>query len=297
MKKLILFLPFILSAFMFPDFRPCLLKYSYIKNSLPVSKNYSLKFGAEKCDIYDPFTKMCFIKHQNKRVLKFFVYPKLGWWAGSIKNDEIYVGNYAKKEIFFTPALLSVKSAKNSVIADMFCRAIGVGRGDGFIKADMVTHFLKYRYWGDIGIDVNKNMEIISFDPFYVKGVKLGDKILKINGKKADVRTFEEAVIKGKVSNCVKLTLQDKTISVSIRKRKYLYTPLEIFGIYVNKNLEVKLSKALKKRYFLKDGAKIVKVNGIKISSFKELKRALSTYNNVTITLLQNGLETKIPLR
>ena len=298
MKKLLFFIPLFLFASAFPDFRPCLEKYSYIKNSVPVTKTKSITFDKLDCINYDPFTGMCVIKHKNKKFIRFFKNPKLGWWAASVKKNEIYVGNFAKDEVFFNPALLSVKSAKNSVITDMFCRAIGIGKGEGFIKGDMVLHFVKYGYWGDAGIEADEDMKIVSFDPFYIKGLHLGDKILKINGKKAKPDIFKKYIIQGIQGKKVVLNINGKIIKISLRKKKYLFTPLEYFGIKVNKNMIItKLSERLKKRYYIKEGAKIIKINGSKIKTFEELKKAVSTYKNVTISVLDDGILINIPLR
>jgi hypothetical protein len=280
------------------DFSPCLKKYNFIEDSVPVSRNLSVTFNKSNCFKYDPFTGMCIIKHKNKRVVKFFYKPKLAWWMASIKENEIYVGNFAKDNIFFTPAKLSVKSAKNSIISDMFCRAVGIGRGDGFIKADMVMHFINTGYWGDIGIDVDENMKIVSFDPFYVKGIKLNDKILKINGKKADFKTFQKYILMAKTNKIVNVTINNKTLKLKIRKKKYLFTPLEHYGILVNKDLVIiKFPEKIKRKYYLKEGAKIIAVNKKKITSFLQLKQLLSTYKNVTITLSIEGMTFTIPLR
>jgi membrane-associated protease RseP (regulator of RpoE activity) len=298
MKKLLIFLPFILIASTYPDFRPCFQKYSYIKNQIPITKTKSVTFDKKNCLNYDPFTGICVISHKNKKIVKFFDKPKLGWWASSIRHNEIYVGNFAKDEIFFIPAILSVKSPKNSVITDMFCRAIGVGNGDGFIKGDMVKHFVKYGYWGDIGIEVDENMKIVSFDPFYVKNLKIGDKIIKINSIPANPKIFKEYILKGICNKSVVLNVNGKKIKVKIRKKAYLFTPLEHFGIKVDKNLKViSIPKNLKKTYFIKPGAKIVKVNGKEIKTFEQLKKTLSTYKNVTISLIQQGISATIPLR
>ncbi|GAB6074859.1 DUF7488 domain-containing protein [Nautilia lithotrophica] len=298
MKKLIFFIPLFLLASTYPDFRPCLIKYSFIKNSVPIIKTKSITFKKKNCTDYDPFTGMCVVKSTNKKVIKFFKNPKLGWWAASVKNNEIYVGNYAKNEIFFSPALLSVKAVKNSVVTDMFCRAIGIGRGDGFIKGDMVEHFVKYGYWGDVGIEVDENMKIVSFDPFYVKNIKTGQKIVKINNKNATPETFNKYIIQGIKGKKIVLTINGKNIKLTIRKKKYLYTPLEHFGISVNDQLIItKLPEKLQQIYFIKPGAKIIKVNGVEIKTFEELKKALSTYKNVTISLYQQGITATIPLR
>jgi hypothetical protein len=298
MKKLSVFIPFFLFASVYPDFRPCYLKYSYIKNSVPVTKTRSVTFNKQNCLNYDPFTGMCVIKAKNKKTVKFFHNPKLGWWIAGIRKNEIYVGNYAKKGVFFLPSRMSVKPPKNSVVADMFCRAVGIGNSEGFIDGGMVKHFVRYGYWGDIGIEIDENMKIISFDPFYVKGLKTGDKVQKINAKKASAGIFRRYVLENVCGKKVTLKINGKNYVLKIRKKQYLYTPLEKYGIKVNKDLTLKsLPEKLKKTYFIKEGAKITAVNKIKIKTFEDLKKALSTYKNVTITLLQEGIESTIPLR
>ena len=119
MKKIILLFPLFLFA-AFVNFSPCLKKYDFIEDLIPVSINFSVTFNKNNCFKYDPFTGICVIKQKNKKVVKFFYKPKLAWWMASIKKDEIYVGNFAKDNVFFTPAKLSVKSVKNSVIAICF---------------------------------------------------------------------------------------------------------------------------------------------------------------------------------
>ncbi|MEO1927073.1 MAG: hypothetical protein ABGX26_00070 [Nautiliaceae bacterium] len=296
MKRLILFFPLFLFAVAFPNFRPCLEKYSFISSSIPITKNLSVAFDKRDCLYYDKFTGMCVFNSNNKKVVKFSKALKLGWWIASIKKDEIYVGNFAKDEVFFNPARFSVKSLKNSVISDIFCRAVGIGRGDGFIKGSFVAHFVKYGYWGDVGIDVDKDMNIISFDPFYVKGLRVGEKIKYINGKKADYKLFEKEVLLGVNGKKLKITTS-KTFYVLIRKKVYLFTPLEYFGIKVDKNLNAYFSKSLKEKYFLGDKVKLIAINNHQISSFEDVKRLLSTYKNVTITIKTMGVILKIPLR
>jgi len=293
MKKLIFFLPLFLFAL--ADFSPCLKKYSFIQNSIPISYNLSLTFNKQNCIKYDPFTKMCFIQSKNKKIVKFFNIPKLAWWMASIKKNEIYIGNYAKEMFLFSPAKLSVKTLKNSVISDMFCRAYGAGRSGGFIEGAYINHFLKDGYWGDIGIDIDKNMQITSLDPFYVSGLKVGDKIKFINHHKATPERFAKYILLAKKDQIVTI---NKKYKIKVRKKIYLFTPLIHYGIEVDKNLIItKLPQNIKNRYFLQEGGKIIKVNNKNISSFNELKKALSYNKNVTITINFNGIILNIPLR
>jgi hypothetical protein len=296
MKKIIFIIPLFLFAFI--DLTPCLKKYSFIENSIPVSKNSSIVFGNKNCIKYDPFTGMCLIKEKNKKTVKFYDNPKLAWWMASIKKNKIYVGNFAEDMNFLTPAKLSVKTLKNSVISDMFCRAYGIGRADGFIKSEYIKHFIKYGCWGDVGIDTDENMKIISFDPFYVKGLRLGEKIISINARPATPQIFSKYILLGKPGNIVEIKTAKHIYKIKIRKKEYGFTPLMHFGIVVDKNLTViKLPDNLKEKYYIKEGAKLIKINNKKISSFNELKKALSTYKNVTITLNFQGIILNIPLR
>ncbi len=302
MKKikliLILFPIFLFSKTLYFDFSPCYQKFKFITNEIPVTKTKSVTFNKKNCLYYDEFTGMCVINHKNKKRVNFFDSPKLGWWASSIKKNKIYVGNYASEGLFLTPSKLSIKSIKNSVISDMFCRAIGVGNGDGFIKADLVKHFVNYGYWGDIGIDVDENMNIVSFDPFYVKDIKIGEKIEKINEKRATPKTFTKYILEGILGKSVTVTINHRKYNFKIRKKRYLFTPLSYYGIEVNKNLVItKLPSKIKNRYYINIGAKLIEVNNQKISSFTELKKLLSTYKNVTISIIDQGIKIKIPLR
>jgi len=297
MKKLLFLLPIFLFGGVL-DFRPCLIKYSYIKNSIPISKTKSITFGNKNCIKFDPFTKMCLINSHNKKIVNFFNKPELGWWMASIKNSEIYIGNFAKEGFLLNPSLLSVKTIKNSLVSDLFCRAIGIGDGVGFYKEDLIKHFIKYGYWGDVGIDVNEKLEIISFDPFYVKGIKLKDKIQKINYKKATPKLFKEYILLFKKGKNVVLTINNKDYKLKIRKKDYFFTPLEYFGIKLDENLTLlAIPKKFQTVYFIKPGAKLIKVNQKRVYSLNDVREALSTYKNVTITIKYNELVAQVPIR
>jgi len=297
MKKLLFLLPIFLFGGVL-DFRPCLIKYSYIKNSIPISKTKSITFGNKNCIKFDPFTKMCLINSHNKKIVKFFNKPELGWWMASIKNSEIYIGNFAKEGFLLNPSLLSVKTIKNSLVSDLFCRAIGIGDGVGFYKEDLIKHFIKYGYWGDVGIDVNEKLEIISFDPFYVKGIKLKDKIQKINYKKATPKLFKEYILLFKKGKNVVLTINNKDYKLKIRKKDYFFTPLEYFGIKLDENLTLlAIPKKFQTVYFIKPGAKLIKVNQKRVYSLNDVREALSTYKNVTITIKYKELVAQVPIR
>jgi len=297
MKKLLFLLPIILFGAVL-DFKSCLIKYSYIKDSIPISKTKSIVFGNKNCIRFDPFTKMCLVNSNNKKVVKFFNKPKLAWQMASIKNGKIYIGSFAKEGFLLNPSLLSVKTTKNSLISDLFCRAVGIGNGVGFYKEDLIKHFVKYGYWGDVGIEVNEKLEIVNFDPLYIKGIKLKDKIQKINYKKATPKFFRDYILLFKKGKKVVLTINNKNYKLKIRKKDYFFTPLEYFGIKLNENLTIlAIPKKLQIVYFIKPGAKLIKVNKKRVYSLEDVRKALSNYKSATVTIKYSKFTSQIPIR
>jgi len=298
MKKLIFFIPLFLFALRL-DFSICYKKFKHIDSIIPVTKTKSVTFSKpDNYIFYDPFTKMYVISHKNKYPIVFHYAPKLGWLMAGIKKDEVFGGTYARDAAMLNKmALLSVKAPKNSVISDIFCRAYGVGNGY-FVPTRYLKHFVKYGYWGDVGFEVDNNFVVKYVDPFYVEGIKPGDKIVKINSKKASVKTYEKYILFNRLNTPVIIQTQNKTIKVKIRKKLYDFTPLEYFGIKVNEDLVVtQMPETIKKKFFSKSPVKIYAVNDEKITSYEQLKKVLSYTKNVTITFEQNGLKIKVPLR
>lgn len=300
MKKFLLFIfiPLFLFALRL-DFSTCYEKYKDIYSLIPVTSTKSVTFSKQsKYLYYDPFTKMYVISHKNRYPIKFYNNEKLGWFMAAVNFDNVYGGTFAKDMVFLNPAKLSTSTPKNTIISDIFCNAYGIGRGDGFIKSDFVKHFVKYGYWGDVGIEVDRWMKVKYVDPFYVSGIKPGDKIIKINSHPANVKTFSKYILLSPVNRVVVIKTDKKEIPVKVRKKIYNFTPLLHFGIKVNKNLYVtKLPKDIYKKTYIKTPAKLIAVNGQKIYSFSQLKKVLSYDKNVTITLEKDSIKITIPLR
>ena len=297
MKKIFLLIPFALFAFNI-DFSNCYKKFAFVRYSIPVTPTRSVSFyRPQKYLFYDPFTKIYVFYHKNKKTVKFFSSPRLGWWMAGIRQNAVYGGTYAKKACLLNMAALSVKVPKNSIVSDLFCRAYGVGNGN-FIPSSYLRHFVKYGYWGDIGIEVDENMVVKSVDPFVAKGIKPGDKIIRINMKKADIGTFTKYVILAQKGKGVALKTNRGEYLLSVRKKRYAFTPLSYYGIEVDKSLSVtKMPKKLQNRFFKHKKIKIYAVNFKRVYSYEGLKKALSYDKNVTITFIQDGIKINITLR
>ena len=295
MKKLIFLIPFFLYSALIPDFSICYKKYSFINNFIPITENKSVTFSKpSKYLFYDPFTGLYVVKHQNRKTVKFFERASLGWWMAGIKKNAVYGGTFASRGEFLDFSKLSVNVPENCVISDIFCRAYGIGNASGFLDKKRLMHFVKYGYWGDIGVKVNKKMEVLYTDPYYTN-IKPGEKILFINSKKATPEIFTDYILLGKTGEKVKIITNKGKYIVRLRKLQYGFTPLSYFGIKVDKNLTVYLPPNLANKYFLKSG-KIVEINHKKVTSFDELLYLLS-FKNVTIMLEKEGIKIDIPLR
>jgi len=298
MKKLIFLFPVFLLALRV-DFSACYEKYKHIYSLIPVTKTKSVTFSKpSKYIFFDPFTKMYVISHKNRYPIKFYNNEKLGWFLAAVNFENVYGGTFAKDMEFLSPAKLSTIVPKNTIISDIFCNAYGIGTGGGFIKSDFVKHFVNYGYWGDIGIEVDKWMRVKYVDPFYVSGIKVGDKIVKINSKKADVRSFSKNVLLSPIGRVVVIKTEKKEIPLKVRKKIYNFTPLMHFGIVVDKDLNIiKLPKKLYNKTYIKTPAKLIAVNSHKLYTFNQLKKMLSFDKNVTITVEKDGIQITIPLR
>ena len=295
MKKLIFFIPLFLFASIL-DFSICYKKYSFIEDLIPITKEKSITFSKPSQYLYyDPFTGLYVVKASNKRIVKLYFNPKLGWWMAGIKQNSVYAGSYAKEGYFLKFSALSVSIPSNSIISDIFCRAYGVGNKKGFLNSRKILHFVKYGYWGDIGIGVDENLKVMYSDPFYTS-IKPGEKILYINHNKATPKIYTNIILLGKEGERVLIKTDKAVYKFKLRRLKYLYTPLENYGIKVNKNLIACLPKHLKYKYFL-DCGKIIKINNKKVKSFNQLLYLLSFDKNVTITLQKDGIIIDIPLR
>jgi len=296
MKKFLIFLPLFLLFAKPLDFSVCYKKFFYINKLVPVTKTKSVTFTKPKKFIFfDPFTHLYVISTKNRRYIHFSFNPRLGWWMAGIKKNSVFAGSFAKEGYFLNFSHLSVKTEKNSIISDMFCRAYGVSSGNGFLGSKKLLHFVKYGYWGDIGIEVDEKMRVIYSDPFYTD-IKPGEKIISINNKKATPLIYEKYVLLSTLNKKVLIKTNIHKELLKVRKKKFLFTPLEYYGVKVDKNLIAYLPKNLYNRYFLKKG-KIIKVNDKKVTSFKDLNYLLSFNKNVTITLESEGILINIPLR
>jgi hypothetical protein len=199
MKKLIMIIPLMGFSFTYPDFSLCYKKFKNYK-IIPISKHYSISTIKPKSFVkYDETYKIYLIKTNNKHYLHFKK-SHLGVWLASIKNGQIYSGNYAEYPNKDIPAKFSTKTSPASIISDIFCNPIGIGVNGGFLTASQIKNFITSKahiikkkinknIFASIGIMVNENLNIIKIipnswaDKHYLP---IGAKIIEIDNQKVN---------------------------------------------------------------------------------------------------------------
>jgi len=158
-------------------------------------------------------------------------------------------------------------------------------------------------YYGDIGVRFEKqgnNFVVQSKNPLYPKqSLKVGDKILKINGKKVySLKQLNQTVLFAKPKTTIAIELQRGN---KILKEKMLVTSrsgggylsdsfLENKGIFFDDKM--KITKINKKSFGeisgLKIGDELMQIDHQKIVNANDLKAYLSKTKNKEVQLLFN---------
>jgi DNA polymerase III alpha subunit len=195
MKKLFMIIPILGYSLTYPDFSLCYKRYKNL-SIIPISKHYSITSTKPKKFVkYDEIYGIYLIKTKNKHYLHFKK-SHLGVWLASIKNGQIYSGNYAeypKKDI---PAKFSTKTTPGSIMSDIFCNPVGIGVNGGFLSVSQIKRFITTKpkkanknIFKFLGIIVDNNLNITKIipnswaDKHYLQ---VGAKIIKIDNQKVN---------------------------------------------------------------------------------------------------------------
>jgi hypothetical protein len=199
MKKLFMIIPILGYSLTYPDFSLCYKKYKNY-SIIPISKHYSITANKPKKFIkYNDKYGIYLIKANNKHYLHFKK-SHLGVWLASIKNGQVYSGNYAEYPKTNIPAKFSTKTTPASIMSDIFCNPIGIGVNGGFLTVSGIKKFITSKktsvnknIFENLGIIVDNNLIITKIIPNSWANrhyLSIGTKIIEINGKK--VNTLKE---------------------------------------------------------------------------------------------------------
>ena len=304
--------------FTYPDFRQC-----YKKNSnsfvyfgdiraVAVTKNLAVAYSKTKPQVpyvkFDPFLNLYLFK-SNKPLkpikLRSTHTLKLGEWIAGMDDSSLYAGNFAKSsDLLDSFYLQNAKLEKNSIISCLCCEVYGLGIGAGsFIGSEYIKRFINAKniYYGDIGVRFEKKAKsfvVKSKDPLFIQqNLEVGDKILKINGKKIySLKQLNQTILFSKPKSSITIELKRKN---KILKKNIIIQPrngggylsdsfLEKKGIFFSKDMKI---KRINKKSFgeingLKVGDKLIQIDHKKIENQNDLKKYLSKTKNKEVQLL-----------
>ena len=288
-------------SFIHPNFASCysknkkLFKYQEGLAIYPYSKKFSIAYSKKNIlknyIAYDEFLGLYLLKNSNQKSLKFRKTSKiaLGEWLGSASDNELYVGNYAKKmDGLESNAKMASYNQENGFLMCLCCEAYGISTGNGeFIETEYIENFIKKRdsIYGSLGVRFKQKIDKIyvsSIDPFCSNRVlNLGDEILTINGKKVkSIGDFKKKILFAspnkkfniKVKRGSKSLVVVATVSMRFGGGIKSDTYLERFGLYFDDDLKLIKADSFK----LKIGDKLLQVNGKKVEKQDQIQDVLS---------------------
>lgn len=205
---------------------------------------------------------------------------------GKITQEQIGLNTLAKfSEAPFVPSFLSSSC----------CNLEGLVTPRGIIQKEYLSHFIntKNSDYSDIGIRIDKTRSIVKVDPFLKNNpFKVSDVVIGFDGKKVlSANRLMQDILFSKIGTQHKVkVLRDKKsfeFDVSTYKRigggLICDTFLEQKGFYFNDDLTLKSVEG----YGLKEGDKLLSINGNKISSQDDIPAAIGTKTEDMVFLFQ----------
>jgi S1-C subfamily serine protease len=177
----------------------------------------------------------------------------------------------------------------------------------GIIQKEYLKHFVttKKSEYGDIGIRVKNEkgrVVVTASDPFFEDNpFKVNDVIVALDGKKVQAAsTFMRRVLFSQVGSkhSVKVQRQKRYLTHSVvTKKRYgggevSDTFLESRGLYFDRRLSlVKIEKKFK-NYGIKEGDRLIQIDGVLVKNQKELREYLQSAKDYTSLLFErDGFE------
>ncbi len=275
--------------------------------SLPVRANKRVLFSSTKPNAIilkaDPFLGLYLIDDLQKFPYDFEFNTKLklpnavvdtkGYMQGQLQHRQVglsQLGTFSKPHR--APALL----------LNSCCYLYGLVTPNGIIEKEYIEHFLSSRggIYGDIGVRLNtkkRGVFVEAADPFFTNNpFKKEDQLLSFDGEKlidaADaMRKILFAPIGSRHTLRVKRGAKIFDVSVVVAKRYggglVSDTFLESRGIMLSKSLTIESLSQKFKNYGLKEGDKLLWVNGTAVHSQQQLRNYLQDSKDFSSLLFE----------
>ncbi|NPA59257.1 MAG: PDZ domain-containing protein [Epsilonproteobacteria bacterium] len=248
---------------------------------IPLSKHTRLVFSrtTPKAKIlkHDPFLSLYLIEDKKGFKYPFRINNHLSSGIASIDKSRAIEGKILKKQVGLNHfAKFSQKLNTPALLLNSFCAIEGIVTPEGIIEKEYISRFLKFKNtsYADIGIrvkDTTSGVLVKRVNHFYKQNLFLkDDKILKFDSKKVK-HSYElmRWILFSKIGSIHTIEVKRFTKILKLRvesKKRYgggyvSDTFLEVFGIYLDENSTINKIDKKAKKYHLKVGDKLLKVD------------------------------------
>ena len=296
-------------------FSPCVNKLndSHSLNAhyinVAVSKNYRIFYAKTQPNAavvkYDPFLNLYLTQEKHPFMYPFIFDNKVHNSSAIITLTDAKTGKFEKKQVglnHFATYLPSTK--KLALVVNRCCMLEGISTPDGIIQQEYLQHFLNTKTvaYSDIGIrlrDLKGSVVVEHADPFFQNNpFQRGDIITAFDGKKVvDAANLMQTILFSKRGSFHKVAIkrEGKMITYKV-KSQYRYgggyvsdTFLERKGFYFDETLHIVRHTKQLKKYGLKVGDRVLKIDNIAVNNQEKLRLYLERNKAFSSMLIQRN--------
>ena len=282
---------------------------SYKKGTLqiPVTKYTRLVYSKIKPQSeilkYDPFLNLYLVKAKKSFQFPFKINNFLSFGVASVNLTNAIEGKILRPQIglnYF--ATFSEKVFPPSLLTNSCCALEGIVTEKGIIQKEYLERFLNTNdtRYSDIGIrlyDAHKTTKIKRINPFIENNpFKNDDIILSFDDKKVkSSSSLMRKILFSKIGSKHKIKIKrgSKILTFKVTTYKRIGggfksdTFLESKGLYFDDNLVILKVDSFFKKYGLKVGDKLLKINGHRVSNVDELGVYIKTFKEKSNILFE----------
>ena len=282
---------------------------SYKNNifQIPVTRYKRLVFSSVKPKAKilkeDPFLHLYLIQTDKYFPFPFKINNFLSFGVASVNTKNAIEGKIIKQQVGLNHlATFSEKVQTPSLLTNSCCALEGIVTYKGIIQKEYIERFLntKDTYYSDIGIrlyDSDKNVKVKRSNPFKKDNpFKNNDIILSFDGKRVKTSaSLMRKILFSKIGSKhnIKIKRGSKILRFKVTTFKRIGggyksdTFLESKGLYFNNKLIIEKINGIFKKYGLKVGDKLLKINDKFVYNFDDLGMYIDAFNKKSSLLFE----------
>jgi len=274
---------------------------------IPIKNNQRIIFSRttpnETILKHDPFLSLYLVEDKKGFKHPFNINYRLTLGTAVVNKTEAVEGKILKHQVGLNSfAMFGECITVPSLLLTSCCSLEGIATPEGVIEKEYIDRFIKIKKvsYSDIGIRVvdEKKLVIINEVNPFIKGnpFKVNDCVLEINGKKVkNASALMRDILFSKIGSThkIKVKRDSKILTLSMKSQKrygggYLTDIfLKFLGISFDKSLTIVNIEEKAKKYNLKLGDKLLKMNHKNITTEAEILKTISKSKESTNLLFQ----------